>query len=195
MLLSSGFAWAWMFPHEIKDTSQSLIAVTIFMSNIYFWLTSGYFDRDAEENPLLHTWTLSVEEQFYLLFPIFLVFVWRFGRSRVFWIIVVCAIMSLALSEFVWRRRLMANFYLAPTRAWELLAGAIAYFILAKKGVISSNLLSLMGLAAVLFSFFFYSSSTPFPSIYTIVPVLGTFIVIIFSGKIQLPLNLLAQNY
>lgn len=177
------FAWAWMLPSQMKDFSQSLVAVTFFASNILFWRESGYFEASSEENPLLHTWSLAVEEQYYLLFPIFLFFVWRFGKNRVFWTIVVFAAVSLALSEWGWRNKPTANFYLAPTRAWELFAGSIAAFIVHKHGVRKNETLSLLGLGAIVFSIFAYDKSTPFPSVYALVPVLGVILLILFAER------------
>ena len=177
------FAWMWMLPTEMKDFSQSLIAVSLFASNVLFWRTSGYFAAVAEEKPLLHTWSLAVEEQYYVLFPIFLILAWRFGKNRVFWFIVVMAAISLLLSEWGWRNTPTANFYLAPTRAWELFAGSIAAFIVQKKGVQRSNLLALLGLAAIIFSIFVYDETTPFPSVYALVPVLGVVLLIMFADK------------
>jgi peptidoglycan/LPS O-acetylase OafA/YrhL len=122
MLVCIPFAWMWMLPNQMNDFAKSLVAVTLFASNILFWRESGYFDAAAEEKPLLHTWSLAVEEQYYLLFPIFLILAWRFGKNRVFWMIVLMAAISLLLSEWGWRNQTTANFYLAPTRAWELFA-------------------------------------------------------------------------
>ena len=85
MLLCIPFAWKWMLPNQIKDFAQSIVAVSLFVSNIQFWRESGYFDSDTDEKPLLHTWSLAVEEQYYLLFPIFLIFIWKFAKNRVFW--------------------------------------------------------------------------------------------------------------
>ena len=96
MFICIPFAWMWMLPSQMKDFSQSLIAVSFFASNILFWRESGYFDAAAEEKPLLHTWSLAVEEQYYVLFPIFLFFAWRYGKNKVFWMIVVFAVLSLA---------------------------------------------------------------------------------------------------
>lgn len=83
---------------QMKDFAQSLIAVSLFASNILFWQESGYFDAAAEEKPLLHTRSLAVEEQYYVLFPIFLMLAWRSGRDGVFWMIVAMASLSLLLS-------------------------------------------------------------------------------------------------
>jgi len=72
MLISLPFAWLWLLPSDHKDFSQSLVSVPLFSSNILFWLETGYFDAAAEMKPLLHTWSLAVEEQYYILFPLFL---------------------------------------------------------------------------------------------------------------------------
>jgi peptidoglycan/LPS O-acetylase OafA/YrhL len=183
MLVCIPFAWMWMLPSQMKDFSQSLFAVSLFASNILFWRESGYFAPAAEEMPLLHTWSLAVEEQYYVLFPIFLILAWRFGKSRVFWMIVVMAAFSLLLSEWGWRNKPTANFYLAPTRAWELFAGSIAAFIVQKQGVQKNNFLSLIGLAAIIFSIFVFDEATPFPSLYALVPVLGVVLLVLYADK------------
>ena len=183
MLVCIPFAWMWMLPSQMKDFSRSLVAVSLFASNMFFWRESGYFEAAVEEKPLLHTWSLAVEEQYYVLFPIFLFLAWRFGKKRVFWMIVIFAAMSLTLSEWGWRNKPTANFYLAPTRAWELLAGSIAAFILQRRKVKANNALSLLGLAAIAFAIFAYNEKTPFPSVYTLVPVIGVVLLVLFSDK------------
>ena len=193
-LLCIPFAWMWMLPSQMKDFSQSLVAVSLFASNILFWLESGYFEADAEEKPLLHTWSLAVEEQYYVFFPIFLIFAWRFGKNRVFWVIVVMAAISLALSEWGWRNRATANFYLAPMRAWELLAGSISAFIVQRIGVQKNNALASLGLAAIIFSIFAYDESTPFPSVYALVPVLGVVLLVLYADKETLAAKLLGTR-
>ena len=84
MIACTPFAYAWMFPIELKNFFQSLVAVSLFSSNFLFWLEEGYFAPSAELKPLLHTWSLAVEEQYYLIFPIFLITFWKFGRKKVF---------------------------------------------------------------------------------------------------------------
>ena len=194
MLVCIPLAWVWMLPSQMQDFSQSLVAVSLFASNILFWKESGYFDAAAEEKPLLHTWSLAVEEQYYVLFPIFLIVAWRFGKNRVFWIIVVMAAVSLLLSELGWRKQPTANFYLAPTRAWELFAGSIAAFIVLKQGVQKNNPLALAGLAAILFSIFFYDETTPFPSVYALVPVLGVVLLVLCADKETFAAKLLSTK-
>lgn len=122
------FAVIWMASGEIKRFGQAMIAVSLFASNVFFWKTTNYFAPAAEEEPLLHTWSLAVEEQYYVLFPLFLMLCWRFGRSRLFWLTALAALLSLGLAEWGWRNQPVANFYLLPTRAWELLAGSLLAF-------------------------------------------------------------------
>ena len=194
MLVCIPFAWMWMLPSQMKDFSQSLVAVSLFASNILFWRESGYFAAAAEEKPLLHTWSLAVEEQYYVLFPLFLMFAWHFGRNRVFWMIVVMATISLLLSEWGWRNKPTPNFYLAPTRAWELFAGSIAAFVVQKQGVQKNDLLALTGLVAIVFSIFFYDDATPFPSIYALVPVLGVVLLVLYAHKDTFAAKLLGRR-
>jgi peptidoglycan/LPS O-acetylase OafA/YrhL len=186
--------WLILNPIELYNFGNAMLGVATFTSNIVFWKSQGYFDESAELNPLLHTWSLAVEEQYYVFFPIFLIMAWRFGRSTVFWTIVVFTFVSLALSEWGWRNSPAANFYLAPTRAWELFAGSIATFIVQKRGVRANDFLSLFGLAAVLFSIFAYSESTPFPSVYALVPVIGVVLLILFAGQNTLAAKLLSTK-
>ena len=83
MFVCLPFAWLILIPSELKDFGQSLVAISIFSSNILFWIESGYFDAAAELKPLLHTWSLAVEEQFYILFPVFLTITWHLGIKKI----------------------------------------------------------------------------------------------------------------
>lgn len=183
MLACLPFAWFLMVPSQMEDFSQSLIAVSLFASNFLFWSESDYFAPAAEEKPLLHTWSLAVEEQYYFLFPIFLLLTWRYGRNRVFWLIAFLSLASLALSEWSWRNSPTANFYLAPTRAWELLAGSMSAFIVQKVGINKNNTLSFIGLFAILLTIFFYDKNTPFPSLYALPTVVGVVLIILFADE------------
>ena len=186
MLTCIPFAWMWMFPYQISEFTQSLMAVSFFVSNMFFWKKSDYFGPENGELPLLHTWSLAVEEQYYVLFPLFLLLTWRIGKNRVFWIIIVLATLSLMLSEWGWRNKPDANFYLLISRAWEIFSGSIAAFILQSRGVKSSNILSFSGLSAILFAIFVFDSTTPFPSVYALVPVIGAVFIILFAGDTTL---------
>ena len=184
LLVTYLFSSLFYLPSAHKVVGQYVVSSIASASNVLLLLKGNeYFGLEAERNPLLHTWSLGVEEQFYIGFPLFFFVAWRFGKAKVFWIITVCAMCSLVLSEWMWRYYSIANFYLSPTRAWELLAGAMAAFILQKRGVQKSEALSLIGVALILFAVFFYDKNTPFPSVYGVAPVLGGTLIILFTDK------------
>ncbi|HEY7799662.1 MAG TPA: acyltransferase, partial [Hyphomonadaceae bacterium] len=109
-----------LLPDGVRDLGISVVAVAVFLSNVLFWTQSGYFGSASEETPLLHTWSLAVEEQFYVLFPLFLLLVFPFGRTRLLLFIAGIAFASLGLAEWGWRNAGTANFFLASSRAFEL---------------------------------------------------------------------------
>lgn len=185
-------AWIIMNPLELRKFGNALYGVASFSSKIVFWRTQGYFEDAIEINPLIHTWSLAVEEQYYVLFPVFLLLAWRFGKHKIFWAVTFFALVSLAISEWGWRKYPVANFYLAPTRAWELFAGSLAAFIVQKRGIQANNPLSLLGIAAIALTVVAYDENIPFPSIYTLVPVLGVVLIILFAGKETLAAKVLS---
>lgn len=177
-------AWFWMVPLEFREFGKSVVAVMLFVSNIYFWTQIDYFAAPAGQQPLLHTWSLAVEEQFYVVFPLLLWGLWQFGRRRAFWAIVGLAVVSLAFSEWYSRVDQSANFFLAPGRAWQLLAGSICAFILNKREVASGNWLSMLGLGMILAAMALFDEDTRIPSLNALLPVCGAVLVILFaSGK------------
>lgn len=188
MLVCIPFAWFWLLPSDMKDFSKSLVAVSVFASNILFWRESGYFDTAAELKPLLHTWSLAVEEQYYVLFPLFLMLFWKLGKR---WILVTLAVVffvSLAVAQWAAYAKPAAAFYLLPTRGWELLIGAFAAFYLLQanrkefgKGL--SELGGWLGVALILYAVFAYSKATPFPGFYALAPTLGTALIILFATQ------------
>jgi peptidoglycan/LPS O-acetylase OafA/YrhL len=186
MALSLPFAWLWLLPQDLKSFSQSLVAVSAFASNVLFWQISGYFDTAAELKPLLHTWSLAVEEQYYLLFPLFLLFTWRFGKIWILKCLVVVFIISLVSAHWGSNTHPLFTFYLLPTRGWELLIGGFIafYFSLGHKQPTNkwgNELGSLVGVLSIALSIFLFDSKTPFPSLYTLVPTLGAALVIFFT--------------
>jgi peptidoglycan/LPS O-acetylase OafA/YrhL len=182
MICCVPFAWAWMVPSEFRDFSQAVIAVTLFVSNILFWQKTDYFAPAAEENPLLHTWSLAVEEQFYIVFPLLLLVLWRFGRNPVLWSIVLLSLASLALAEWGSRNAPVANFFLIVPRIWELGAGAICALVLHGRPVRENTILSTLGLGLIVVSVFAFDGNTPFPSLYALAPVGGTALIVLFAG-------------
>ncbi|WP_371347950.1 acyltransferase family protein [Ancylobacter sp. IITR112] len=184
MLACLPFAWLWMIPEQLKQFGQSVTAVVFFVSNFLFWQESGgYFAPAAEMKPLLHTWSLAVEEQFYLFAPLSLALLWRFGRRRLFWIVVATALVSLLATEWGWRYAPRANFYLPQFRIWELLAGSICGFLATRRPPQANNWLSALGLGLIAFAIFAFDETTPFPSLYALVPVGGAALVVLFAHK------------
>ncbi|MEO1078310.1 MAG: acyltransferase family protein [Pseudomonadota bacterium] len=182
MALAIPFAHFILPSLQSRDFALSMAAVAVFSSNFLFWRQSGYFDVAAEERPLLHTWSLAVEEQYYVLFPLFLWLAWRHGRWQVWALISAMAAVSFGLAELGWRNSPTANFYLAPARFWELLAGSMAALFLMSSERTQSNVLSLLGVAAVLLSIVTFDETTPFPSAYTLLPVGGVVLLVLFAG-------------
>jgi peptidoglycan/LPS O-acetylase OafA/YrhL len=188
MLVCIPFASIWFFTNQIRDLSQSFVAVSVFASNILFWRESAYFDTAAELKPLLHTWSLSVEEQYYVLFPLFLMLFWKLGKR---WILVMLGLVfvaSLAAAQWAAYAEPALAFYLLPTRGWELLIGAFAAFYLSQanrngfgKGL--SEFGGWLGVALILYAVFAYSKATPFPGFYALVPGLGTVFIILFATQ------------
>ena len=182
------FAWLWLLPHELRSFSQSLVAVSLFASNVLFWLSSGYFETAAELKPLLHTWSLAVEEQYYVFFPLFLMAVWRFGKRFVLVALLAIFALSLALAEWGSVADPVATFFLLPTRGWELLIGVFIaiYFSSQKRLLIPRSLCelgALVGLALLAYSVFSFDSRTPFPGLYALIPTTGTALVILLASR------------
>ena len=194
MLVCIPFAWMWMLPDPLENFGQSIVATTLSANNVLLYLTSGYWDLASEFKPLLHTWSLGVEEQYYVVFPLLLLLTWRIGKGIALASIICLSVLSFALSEWLSRENPEAAFFLIHTRAWELFAGSLAAFVVQKQGVQKNNLLALVGLAAIIFSIFFYDDTTPFPSVYALVPVLGVVLLVLYADKETIAAKLLSAK-
>ena len=187
------FAWLWMMPQELKAFGRSLTAVSLFVSNVFFWRETSYFGIEAELKPLIHTWSLAVEEQYYLIFPIFILMTWRFGVRCISLILIITFVLSLVAAQWASSSQPSANFFLLPTRGWELLIGVFIALLFSKYGDDPSNTLkikwqqpvrqsgSIGGLILILYSIFVFNETTPFPSLYALVPTIGTALIIVFA--------------
>lgn len=185
MFVCISFAWLWLLPKDMKDFSQSLVAVSVFASNILFWHESGYFDTAAELKPLLHTWSLAVEEQYYVLFPLILLLSWRVGRRWMLILLTIVGIASFCMAQWASSVRPAAAFFLLPTRGWEFLIGAFTAMYLSKDNCTefsrgASEVGGWLGLALIFYSVFTYNKATPFPGLYALVPTIGTALIILF---------------
>jgi peptidoglycan/LPS O-acetylase OafA/YrhL len=186
LFLTTLAANQFLLPYDARDYGRQLLATLFFSSNLLFARQTGYFDAPAEMKPLLHTWSLAVEEQFYILYPLFLYLVTRFFRRRYALAISLVAAGSLALSVHNMSSHSAGNFYLPFGRAWELLIGGLlAVKILPElRSKIWANLLGLLGLALIGYSVFAFSPATPFPGFNALYPCVGA-ALIIYSGSVD----------
>ena len=178
-----GLSYLFLLPKDFEILGGSVIGLSFFSSNIFFWKnTNSYFSGSAEEMPLLHTWSLSLEEQFYIIVPIvfLLLFKWR-QFDKLFWVLSAGALLSLLISIVGTIHYESASFYLLPTRAWELGAGSIIATSRPIKSYRLRTIFSVLGILSILFSFIFYDRSSSFPGLSAVPPVLGT-ALIIWSG-------------
>ncbi len=184
------FAWLWLSPNELTAFAKSLTAVAVFGSNVYFWLKSDYFAADADLEPLLHTWSLAVEEQYYVIFPVLLVLVWKLRKSALPATLVILALSSFAISLYGVQHHPNAAFYLLPSRGWELLLGAIVALAyptpLLHEGKVwrrtAHEVAAVLGLALIGWSVFSFDSETRFPGMAALAPTVGTAAVLAFAG-------------
>lgn len=190
MLVCVPLAWHWLDPQDLKSFAKSLIAVPLFSSNLLFWRETGYFDTGVELKPLLHTWTLAVEEQYYVLFPLLLMAGWKLGQRWVVPLLAVLAVISLVLAQQGAAADSSAAFYLLPARAWELLVGSFIAFYLARRPQASEAPVStlqqsggLLGLGLITYAVFGFDHSTVFPGINALVPTLGAALIIVFARR------------
>lgn len=183
------FAIAFLAPHDQIDFAKSLVAASLSVSNILFWRETGYFDSETTLKPLLHTWSLGVEEQFYLFFPWILVFSAKWRLRSVSLLLLIGSVCSFVLAQWLSTRSPATGFYLLPSRAWELLFGAFAAIALRTerfhalstqrwKGIFAG-----LGLLLIALSVAFIDERLPYPSHYTLGPVVGTVLIILFARQ------------
>jgi peptidoglycan/LPS O-acetylase OafA/YrhL len=181
-IVAVSFAIAWLIalPEPFAEFSRSAAATAVFASNFYFWETTNYFSVAAEYRPLLHTWSLAIEEQFYIFFPWFLVVVLRWHRSQLGIAIACVFAISLIGSIYGSRTSPVAAFYLLPSRAWELLCGAALALNLvpAISGAVLRQIAATSGLGMVLLAVFLFDAETQFPGFAALLPCLGTALII-----------------
>jgi peptidoglycan/LPS O-acetylase OafA/YrhL len=182
LLAASIAAYALLMPDRARAFGQSLVATVFFYSNILFWHQSDYFQASLVK-PLLHTWSLAVEEQFYIAYPLFLFAVRRYFSKR--YVLALLPVFVLSLASCIWgvsAHRSM-TFFLGPARAWELLLGGLLAIpvIPPVRHRVTANLLGLLGLGFVAYSFVRLSGALPFPGANALYPTLGA-ALIIYSG-------------
>lgn len=172
-------------PNFLQRVSGAMIASVLSVSNIFFWLESGYFDASADLKPLLHTWSLSVEEQFYFVWPALLFLCAGRSRKAMLILFAVLGVVSLLAAKWFTVKDPTASFFLMPFRVYEFAIGAALAMIpvvslhgsqpLSNK---ARELMCLSGLALIAYSLFLFDKTTPFPDVYALVPCIGAALLI-----------------
>jgi len=180
LLCSSAAAALILLPDDFRAYGRSVVATALFASNVLFWSDSGYFDAAAETKPLLHTWSLAVEEQFYIVFPLFLLAAWRLLKQRWALALLPCIALSLALSAWQVANAPSSAFYLSQSRAWELLLGALGALdaIPPLRDRPAREAASWAGLGLIGYSALAYSAQTAFPGPAAVLPCLGALLLV-----------------
>ena len=200
MLVSLPFAWMYLFSGSFIDFSKSILYSLGFSSNFYFYFSGQQYGAESGLlKPFLHTWSLSVEEQFYILFPVLLLVTFKYFRKYLIYTLVLGFVVSLGLADWGSRNNPSFNFYVLPTRGWEILAGSILAYIEITQGHRGKNktlklIFPSIGLFLIVHSILFFNDETFHPSLYTFSPVLGVCLIIWFSSKNELVTKILSTK-
>jgi peptidoglycan/LPS O-acetylase OafA/YrhL len=180
IIASSVAAAILLVPMDFRDFAKSVVATLFFASNVLFFRQSGYFDEQSELKPMLHTWSLAVEEQYYIFFPVLLWLIHRYARDRMVLLLAPLAILSFAISVWGVRHAPAFTFFMAPTRIWELFAGALLALGLvpAIEKRFIREALSWLGLGLIGYAIIVFTESTRFPGLNALFPVVGAVLLI-----------------
>jgi peptidoglycan/LPS O-acetylase OafA/YrhL len=199
MLVSLPIAWMYLLPTNLLEFSKSILYSLGFSSNFYFHYSGLEYSNEGLQHPFLHTWSLSVEEQYYILFPIVLLITFKYFKKYLIHILIFGFIISLGLADWSSRNYPSASFYFLHTRMWELLAGSIlAYFEITIGHRSQSQTLNLIfpviGVTLIGHSIIFFNDEMYHPSFYTLSPIIGVCLIIWFSNKNELFTKILSTR-
>ena len=200
MLVSLPFAWMYLLPSSFVDFSKSILYSLGFSSNFYFHYSGQQYGADSGLlKPFLHTWSLSVEEQYYILFPIVLLIAFKYFRKYLIHILILGFVVSLGLAEWGSRNHPSASFYFLHTRMWELIAGSFLAYLEITLGYRSKYktlnlILPTIGLFLIGHSILFFKDEMFHPSFYTLSPIIGVCLIIWFSNKDELITKILSTK-
>jgi peptidoglycan/LPS O-acetylase OafA/YrhL len=200
-LVTAVIAYLIMTPSQLRPLFSSFTSTQVFLQNIYLWQNSGYWDQSLETSPLMHTWSLAVEEQFYLIFPLlFVAKSMRNAKSVLIGVAITIFVLSFFGALIRFGTSSTGAFFLLPYRAWELMAGAIValyqlkgkQFFKTKPNV--SRLISNFGMAMIIIAIILGDKSTRHPGLLTLLPVVGTALLIAFGREPSLTSRLLSNK-
>jgi peptidoglycan/LPS O-acetylase OafA/YrhL len=200
MMVSFPVAWMYLLPSSFLDFSKSILYSLGFSSNFYFHYSGQEYGAESGLlKPFLHTWSLSVEEQFYILFPIVLLVTFKYFRKYLVHILILGFVISLGLADWGSRNYPYASFYFLHTRMWELLAGSILAYFETINGKRSENktlnlILPSIGVFLIGHSILFFNDKMFHPSFYLLSPIIGVCLIIWFSNKDELITKMLSTK-
>ena len=201
ILISTPFAWFILLPADLELFGNSAFSALTFWSNYIFYFEIDYFETSSKLKPLLHTWSLSIEEQFYIIYPILLIFFFKFGKKTFIIFLIISAITSLTLAQWAgnlkftypyfekeflfFNQSSLTNFFLPIGRIWELIIGILIAFYIKKNGQPNrfNEILTLFGLILIFYSIFTFTPETNYPSFHTLLPTIGTGLLILFMNS------------
>lgn len=192
------YAWTLLLPKAMQEFAGSGLASLAFGSNFWFWLEDSYTAEPSSFKPLLHTWSLSVEEQFYVIFPLLLLIIYRFARAHLPVIFAVLFVISLGWASYLSTRSVDSNFYLLPSRGWELLAGALLVRWETRQSASDQpwmyQLLPGLGFILICLALVLMRDDMAHPSLITLAPVFGCMLVIMYGGHGDIISKLLSSR-
>lgn len=182
------FAWQELLPLDLVEFAKSALSAIGFGSNFFFYFSTTEYGADlALLKPLLHTWSLGVEEQFYIIVPMIILVIWKFARASLLTLLIGMLIISIQFADVMDVRNSELNFFLPFSRFWEMLVGSVLALIELKygrsKNPILTQSLPIIGLFLIAHSILFFNAKTPHPSFHTVIPILGVALVLAFSSK------------
>ena len=185
----------WLLPYDYQYFFGAAFSAVIWLSNVWFMERIDYFNPEAANDPLVHTWSLGVEEQFYLFAPLLLIAVLRLGDRWLNKVLIGLALFSFALAVFMFERFPQSSFYLLHTRAWELLLGIVASQVVCViRSSTIANIVQIFSLILVVMGVLIVPGGVAWPGFWTLLPVLGTFGLLVSNHPSLIVPSILSLN-
>lgn len=179
--------WFLMPPGDYRRLGEQVLTLILLSANFKFWKENDYFDKAADTNPMLHTWSLSIEEQFYLLLPVILFLLFKYNREKwIYPLLWITIIVSFVTSVYMSYTHPKSNFFLLHTRIWELDVGVLIAYHMPKLSRRSADIFSVIGLLGILIPYFIYPEGIKFPGMSALPPVLGAAMLIIAGSQTRI---------